>query len=46
MFSKPIKKPLNSPVIFYAVKNIIKTPTTSVPEEEKKKYKYFQKSGK
>jgi len=54
MFTRPINKPLNIPVIFYSssgtytpwgydVKNTIKKPIAQDAEEEKKKYKFYQK---
>ena len=39
---RPINKPLNNPVIFYAVKNTIEK--LEPKEKEKKKYKFFQKN--
>jgi hypothetical protein len=34
MFSRPINKPLNYPVVFYAVKNTIKKPVAPEPEKD------------
>ena len=43
MFNNKPKKPLRNPVV-YTTKNTIRNlPQNVQPEEERKKYKYFQK---
>jgi hypothetical protein len=53
MFSRKNIKPIKNPVLYssygaytplgYTVKNIIKNPVAQEPENEKKKYRFYQK---